>query len=79
VTGGYVYRGSQIPSLVGYYVYGDFCSGEIWAVRANDATDRVTLVGTGSGRLISSFGEDANGELFVVDLNGTVSAIEPAV
>jgi glucose/arabinose dehydrogenase len=79
VTGGYVYRGSQIPSLVGYYVYGDFCSGEIWAVKANDSTSRVTLVGPGSGRLISSFGEGATGELFVVDLNGSVWALEPAV
>jgi glucose/arabinose dehydrogenase len=79
VTGGYVYRGSRIPSLVGYYVYGDYCSGEIWAVRANDPTKRVRLVGTGSGRRISSFGEDANGELFVVDLNGSVLRIEPAV
>jgi glucose/arabinose dehydrogenase len=79
VTGGYVYRGSQIPSLVGYYVYGDFCSGEIWAVKANDSTSRVTLVGPGSGRLISSFGEGATGELFVVDLTGSVWALERAV
>ena len=80
VTGGYVYRGSQIPALVGYYVYGDFCSGEIWAIRANSSypPDRITLVGTGSGRNVSSFGESATGELFVVDLNGTISVIEPA-
>ena len=80
VTGGYVYRGSRIPALVGYYVYGDFCSGEIWAIRASSSypPERITLAGAGSGRRISSFGESATGELFVVDLGGTISVIEPA-
>jgi glucose/arabinose dehydrogenase len=81
VTGGYVYRGSRIPALVGYYVFGDFCSGEIWAIRANSSYPpaRITLAGAGSGRNISSFGESATGELFVVDLGGTISLIEPSV
>ena len=80
VTGGYVYRGSRIPALVGYYVYGDFCSGEIWAIRAGSSypPERITLAGAASGRRISSFGESATGELFVVDLGGTISVIEPA-
>jgi glucose/arabinose dehydrogenase len=80
VTGGYVYRGTRIPALVGYYVYGDFCSGEIWAIRASSSypPERITLAGAGSGRRISSFGESATGELFVVDLGGTISVIEPA-
>jgi glucose/arabinose dehydrogenase len=80
VTGGYVYRGSRIPALVGYYVYGDFCSGEIWAIRAGSSypPTRITLAGAGSGRRISSFGESATGELYVVDLGGTISVIEPA-
>ena len=80
VTGGYVYRGSRIPALVGYYVYGDYCSGEIWAIKANSSypPQRITLAGPGSGRRISSFGESATGELFVVDLGGTISVIAPA-
>ena len=80
VTGGYVYRGTRIPALVGWYVYGDFCSGEIWAIPANASypATRVTLVGPGSGRMISSFGESSDGELYVVDLNGTVLQVEPA-
>ena len=32
VTGGYVYRGSQVPALAGRYVFGDYCSGKIWSV-----------------------------------------------
>jgi glucose/arabinose dehydrogenase len=77
VTGGYVYRGTAIPALVGWYVYGDYCSGEVWAVRAT-ATSRPTpvlLLGAGSGRLISSFGEDARGELYLCDLRGIVYRI----
>jgi glucose/arabinose dehydrogenase len=79
VTGGYVYRGTRIPALAGYYVFGDFCTGEIWAIRAGSSypATRITLAGSGSGRRISSFGESAAGELFVVDLGGTIWAIEP--
>lgn len=70
VTGGYVYRGSAIPALRGWYVYGDYCSGEVWAVSAGakrPATP-VRLLGSGSGRLISGFGQDASGELYLCDL-----------
>jgi glucose/arabinose dehydrogenase len=67
VTGGYVYRGSAIPRLKGMYVYGDFCSGEIFGLRG---TGQRVLLET---RLaISSFGEDEAGEVYVVDHRGGV-------
>ncbi len=77
VTGGYVYRGSAIPALKGWYVYGDYCSGEVWAVSAGASSPAtpVRLLGTGSGRLISGFGEDASGRLYLCDLNGAVYRI----
>ncbi len=80
VTGGYVYRGTRIPALRGWYVFGDYCSGEIFTVPANASPkpSKVILRGAGSGRLISSFGESAGGELYVVDLRGTVYRIDPA-
>ena len=80
ITGGYVYRGSAIPSLAGWYVFGDYCSGEVLAVPsgASSKPAPVTLFGTGSGRLVSSFGQDWAGELYVVDLGGTVYRIDPA-
>jgi glucose/arabinose dehydrogenase len=80
VTGGYVYRGTAIPALYGWYVYGDYCSGEVFTIRnaARSKPTPVRLFGSGSGRLISSFGEDAAGELYVVDLRGTVYRIDPA-
>jgi glucose/arabinose dehydrogenase len=74
VTGGYVYRGKAIPALVGWYVFGDYCSGEIFAIRsgASYPATRITLGGASSGRLISSFGESSTGELYVVDLRGNI-------
>ena len=80
VTGGYVYRGTKIAALAGWYVFGDYCSGEVLAVSSTAASRPapVTLFGTGSGRNVSSFGQDAAGELYVVDLRGTVYRIDPA-
>ena len=76
VTGGYVYRGSSIPALVGWYVFGDYCSGEIWAVASGAGihADKILLRDTNA--LVSSFGEDASGDLFVVSLGGTIYRID---
>ncbi len=70
ITGGYVYRGSGGALPVGTYVYGDYCSGEIFAW--DGATPSVLL---DTARNISSFGEDEAGELYVVGLGGTVEKI----
>jgi glucose/arabinose dehydrogenase len=78
ITGGYVYRGTAIPALAGWYVYGDYCSGEVWAVPSTAASHAapVRLLGSGSGRLISGFGQDDAGELYLCDLSGTVYRID---
>ena len=76
VTGGYVYRGDDIPGLDGWYVFGDFCSGTIFGVPADatEGTDPRVLLETDLA--ISAFGEGADGELYVADLEGgTVSRI----
>ena len=70
LTGGYVYRGSQNAVATGTYLYGDFCSGEIFAWSGGTAS---MLLDT--AMRISSFGEDEAGEVYVVDLNGSVSRI----
>ena len=70
ITGGYVYRGTRGTLPLGTYVYGDYCTGEIFAW--NGATQTLLL---NSAMNISSFGEDEQGELYVVDLNGNVSRI----
>ena len=70
VTGGYVYRGRDFPDLRGGYVFGDYCSGLIWAVdaTAGEFTEPVELMA--SDLSISSFGLDEAGELYLTDLAG---------
>ena len=72
VTGGYVYRGSRLPRLYGAYVYGDFTFRTIWALRYEDGqvVDQRTIAR--SPALISSFGEDEAGELYVVGIEGGI-------
>lgn len=64
VTGGYVYRGGAIPDLFGAYVYGDYCSGRLWAARpVGGGWEPEPLAIRLPG--IVSFGEDLNGELYL--------------
>ncbi len=70
ITGGYVYRGSLNALPEGHYVFGDFCSGEIFTW--NGTAQQVVL---DTSLSISSFGEDDAGEIYVVALNGTVSRL----
>ena len=69
ITGGYVYRGNDIPSLFGAYVFGDYCSGKIWGLRYNgqNVTEQALLVD--SELLITSFAEDSQGNLYVLSRN----------
>ena len=76
VIGGYVYRGSAYPFLVGTYLFTDYCSGRIFAIDAGgDDLVAPVEVGNGSGN-ISAFGEDAEGELYVTALGGEVSRVD---
>jgi glucose/arabinose dehydrogenase len=75
ISGGYVYRGAAIPALQGYYVYGDFVSGNLWALNTTTLTN---LLLSASGRSIASFGEDASGELYLLDYgSGSLLRIAP--
>lgn len=62
VTGGYVYRGAEYPFMDGYYIYGDFCTGNIWALNQEGSNN---LVASYFGGEVGAFGEDANGELYM--------------
>jgi glucose/arabinose dehydrogenase len=67
IIGGYVYRGKRMPSMKGIYVYGDFCSGEIFGFKDGHASTLLT-----SGLRITSFGQDESGELYVAGHGGTI-------
>jgi glucose/arabinose dehydrogenase len=76
VTGGYVYRGTKSPALRGWYLYADYCSGELFGLPASSngrhdgAGEPTVLLRT--GLRVSSFGEDDAGELYVIGHAGTV-------
>lgn len=78
VTGGYVYRGESIEWLQGAYVYGDFCSGRIWAVRVREGVvlERAQIAHVDVQ--IASFGEDAEGELYITGFKGGVYRVVDA-
>jgi glucose/arabinose dehydrogenase len=78
VVGGYVYRGAAIPNLIGSYVFADFCLGQVEALQL-DGRRAVghRLVGPVVENL-SSFGEDASGELYALSLSGPVFRLSPA-
>ena len=79
VSGGYVYRGGDLPQLDGVYFYGDFGFGTIWALWRDAAGDwRNAPFMTGTGHTISSFGVDEANELYVVDYNGSILRFAPA-
>jgi glucose/arabinose dehydrogenase len=72
VTGGYVYRGKEVPLLAGIYLFGDYCSGNIWGLmRSGEDEWQAARMAQVEAR-ISSFGEDEAGELYVVDISGGV-------
>lgn len=65
VTGGFVYRGAALPELSGRYIYADFVSGKIWALRYDGQTPPVNDLLIDTGLNISSFGVDEAGELYL--------------
>ncbi len=84
ITGGYIYRGCSIPTLDGSYFFADYCSNQIWTFTydggsVGDLTDRTDELDPPGYAIssISSFGEDARGEVYICDLGGEVFKIVP--
>ncbi|MEO8243892.1 MAG: PQQ-dependent sugar dehydrogenase [bacterium] len=81
VIGGAVYRGNSMPAVTGRYFFSDFCSGALMSFRYRDglAEDRVNSVGDlGSLGQVTSFGQDSQGEIYVLTLDGAVLRLMPA-
>ncbi len=79
VTGGYVYRGGAIPQMEAVYLFGDYCTGRIWAMYRDPDLNWQAKEFTNTGMAISSFGEDEAGEIYVIDYSGTIYRIDPAL
>jgi glucose/arabinose dehydrogenase len=79
VTGGFVYRGSRIPTVVGHYFYSDYCEGGLRSFKYVDgrATDQRTWTIENIGHVVS-FGEDSSRELYVISEGGRVYRFESA-
>jgi glucose/arabinose dehydrogenase len=77
VIGGYVYHGSRLPGLRGMYIFGDFGSGRIWSLQETSPNVFTRTLRASSGLSISSFGQDQNGEIYVVDISGKVFSVTP--
>ena len=83
VTGGYVYRGKAVPSLFGHYIFGDYCTGKIWSFKYQnnelsefkDLSESINLANGEHTPYVSSFGEDLNGELYIIDYSGDIYKI----
>lgn len=77
VAGGYVYRGSGIPELYGWYIYADAYSGRVWAVDAAAGTAGApVLLFHDGGKRIVSFAETPGGELLVISFDNAVYRLE---
>ena len=79
VTGGYIYRGANVPELEGKYIYGDYCSNKIWALDydgINPPTNQLLLTASGG---LTSFGVDQQNELYLTSFNGNIYRFTPTV
>lgn len=77
ITGGFVYRGSEVPELEGRYVYADFVSGNVWSLAwdGETASDNQ-LIETFNRNQLITFGEDQNGELYIGSFDGNIYTFE---
>jgi glucose/arabinose dehydrogenase len=74
ITGGYVYRGKKLPALCGAYLYADFAQGTVWGLRyeKGKVTADAMLVKANPARPIVSFGQDREGEIYVLSFDGKI-------
>ena len=79
ITGGNVYRGKQVPALAGAYLYGDYVTGQIWALWYDNEKGQVTANREilKKGLPLMSFGEDDNGETYFVTVEGGIHRFAP--
>lgn len=78
ITGGYVYRGQNVPELVGKYIYGDYVSRNVWSLEYDEVNPTVNSQITQAPGPITSFGIDEDQELYLVSFNGKIYKFIPS-
>jgi len=78
ITGGYVYRGAAMPELDGLYFYGDYVNGIVWVAWRDESGAWQSDTFMDTAFVISSFGQDESGELYLVDYKGAIYRLEHA-
>jgi len=78
VTGGHVYRGPAIPQLDGVYVFGDYCTGEVFGLNVSTETTLRALSFEAPREELVSIGTDPDGELYLVLSGGDIRRVQPA-
>lgn len=76
VTGGFVYRGPNLPELEGKYIYADYASGRIWALDQSDTSKPVNTEIADADFAVSSFGVNAENELFICGFDGQIHKLK---
>lgn len=76
ITGGFTYYGDDMDSLRGAYIYGDFISGRIWALWLDSELNAANYELLDTDLMISSFGLDQDGEIYVIDFQGKIYMME---
>lgn len=86
VTGGFIYRGSAIPALRGWYLYTDYCSGQFWAFPGDEAdgsadpltfaTEVTSIINPMGVDFVTSFGQDFDGNIYVLSASGIMYRVE---
>ena len=73
VTGGYVYRKNPTSEYYGKYLFSDFCTGRVWSLDMNDkSVDEISHILPSKKMMISSFAEDLNQNIYVIDFSGEI-------
>ncbi|MCU0343296.1 MAG: PQQ-dependent sugar dehydrogenase [Ignavibacterium sp.] len=79
ITGGYVYRGQNVPELYGKYIYGDYVSTRVWSLEYDGINPTINTQITQAPGSITSFGVDEDQELYLVSFNGKIYRFIPSV
>ncbi|MFX1394972.1 MAG: PQQ-dependent sugar dehydrogenase [Promethearchaeota archaeon] len=76
ITGGYVYRGENLPKLVGKYIYGDYEYGQIWSLLYDGNTSPINRLLIDTDLEITSFGVDEDNELYICAFDGRIYSLQ---